>query len=270
MNAPHDETLLRIADSARHRVEALKLATPGFRLRERLGSARPAGRLERALRRGAPAGPLRLLCELARAMPARGVLQADPDPAAFARLCEAGGAAAISIVTEPDHYGGNPAWAESARRATGLPILLDDFVVDPYQLLEAAVHGADGVRLIAALFSDVQLQVMVSEARMRGLDALVEVHDRAELQRALKAGATLVGIGDDALRHAGARAGGTADLLAAVPPLVTAVAGIRLERPGDLAALRGTRCDAVLAGEVLAASSDPAAALAALQTAARG
>jgi len=156
------------------------------------------------------------------------------------------------------------------RRATTLPVMLDDFVVDTYQLLEAAVRGADGVRFVAALFSDVQLQVMVSEARMLGLDALVEVHDAAGLQRALKAGATLVGMGDDDLRHAGVDAAGVPALLAAVPPLVTAVAAVRIGAPADLGALRATRCDAVLVGETLAASPDPAAALAGLAAAARG
>jgi indole-3-glycerol phosphate synthase len=260
----------RIADSRRRQIEAQKLALPGFRLRERLGPVRPAGRLERALRRGGAANPLRLLCEIKRASPSKGVLRADLDPAAMARIYEQAGAAAISVVTEPDSFQGDPGWVDIVRSTTALPVLLKDFVVDPYQLLDAAVRGADGALLIAALTSDVELQVLVSAARMLGLDALVEVHDRAELERALKAGATLVGINNRDLDTFEVNLGTAIELLPAVPSLVTAVAESGIARPADLARLRETRCDAVLMGEVLMTSPDPAGTLATLAAAARG
>ena len=262
--------LSRIADDRRRRVETLKLAVPGFRLRERLGMPRPAGRLERALRRGPAAAPLRLLCEIKRASPSKGLLRAEVDPAAIARLYEQGGAAAVSVVTEPDHFLGDPAWVDAVRAAVGLPILLKDFVVDEYQLLDAAARGADGVLLLAALVSDVELQVLVSGARLLGLDPLVEVHDATELQRAVKAGATLVGINNRDLRTFAVDPATALGLLPLVPPLVTAVAESGLSSPADLAALRATRCDAALMGEVLMTSPDPAATLATLAAAARG
>jgi indole-3-glycerol phosphate synthase len=137
-------------------------------------------------------------------------------------------------------------------------------------MLDAAVRGADGVLLIAALLSDVQLQVMTSEARMLGLDPLVEVHDQAELQRALKAGATLVGINNRDLRTFEVSLSTALDLMPAVPPLVTAVAESGISTPSDLARLRATRCDAVLVGEALMTSPDPAGTLASLAAAARG
>ncbi len=270
MSPPDRDLLRRIADSARGRVAALKTATPGYRLRERLGVARPVGRLERALRRGGADGPLRLLCELARVAPAGGAAWADPDPVRFARLCQEGGAAALALVTEPDFYRGDADWVAAARGATSLPVLLDDVVVDAWQLLDAAVRGADGVRLVAELFTDVELQVLVSEARMLGLDPLVEVRDRAALARALKAGATLVGMGDDPVRHPGADPAALPDLLGAVPPLVTAVCTPSPVTRAALADLRVTRADAVLVGEALAAAPDAGAALAALAAAARG
>ena len=262
--------LARIAADRRRRVEELKSRTPAFRLRERLEAARGRGRLERALRRGGTAGPLRLLCEIKRASPSKGVLRADLDPVAMARLYEAGGASAISIVTEPDHFQGDPAWVDAVRPVTRLPILLKDFVVDAYQILDAAVRGADGVLLLAALLSDVQLQILISDARQHGLDALVEVHDAAELKTAVRAGATLLGINNRDLRTFEVDLDTSVRLLPMVPPLVTAVAESGLSSPADLGRLRSTRCDAVLMGEVFMTSPDPAAALAALAAAARG
>ena len=265
-----NDSLLRVAAARRIRVEALKLETPGFRLRESLAAIRPGGRLERALRRGARTNPLRLLCGIRRAKSPQSVRDAGPDPVALARLFDAGGAAALAVSTEPERDGGDLAWVGAVRAACALPVLLDDVVVDEYQVLDAAVRGADGVLLIAALHSDVQLQVLTSRTRLLGMDPLVEVRDETDLKRALKAGTTLVGLGSrepDAAMDARAAA---LALLPQVPPLVTAVAWSDGWEPVDLERLRGTRCDAVLAGEGLVANPDPAGALAALASAARG
>jgi indole-3-glycerol phosphate synthase len=271
--APADrpvDLLTRIVDDRRRSIEHLKRVTPRHVLRARLGAARPDGRLERALRRGAVTAPLRLLCEIKRASPSRGTLNDGVDPVAMAKVYEAGGAAALSIVTEPDHFRGDLAWVDAVRAVTALPILVKDFVVDPWQLTDAAVRGADGVLLIAALLSDVQLQILITEARLIGLDALVEVHEPPELIRALRAGATLVGINNRSLRTFEVDLERSFVLLPAIPPLVTSVAESGLSRPEHLARLRGTRCDAVLMGEVFMTSPDPAATLASLAAAARG
>ena len=262
--------LARIADDRRRRVAALQLATPGHVLRGRLGNAAPAGRLERALRRGGAAGPLRLVCEIKRASPSKGVLNATIDPVVMARTYEAGGAAAISVVTEPDHFGGDLAWMNDIRAVTRLPLLLKDFVLDSYQLLDAAARGADAVLLIVAMHSEVALQRLVTEARLLGLDALVEVHTRDELTVAVRAGGTLIGINNRDLNTFQVELGTSIDLLPHVPPLVTAVAESGLSGPEDLARLRATRCDAVLMGEVFMTSADPAATLQRLAEAARG
>ena len=263
------DVLARIADDRRRSIEALKLKTPGYVLRTRLPATRPAGRLERALRRGHPAGPLRLLCEVKRASPSRGVLNATVDPAAMAKLYEAGGAAAVSIVTEPDHFGGDLAWIDAARAATRLPILLKDFVFDSYQVIDAAVRGADGVLLIKALLSEVILQRLITEARLLGLDALVEVHTLDELTVAVRAGATLLGINNRDLHTFEVNLETSIELLPRVPPLVTAVAESGISTPEDLIRLKTTRCDAVLMGEVFMTSADPAATLQRLAEAAR-
>lgn len=262
--------LERIAGDRRRRIDEMAARVPAYVLRERLGNAPPAGRLERALRRGGPEGPLKLLCEVKRASPSRGVLKADVDPVAMAKLYAEGGATAISLVTEPDHFQGDVAWLDQVRPEVTVPLLLKDFVIDSYQLLDAAARGADGVLLLAALLSEIQMQRFVGEAKLLGLDALVEVHDDTELHRALRSGATLVGINNRDLHTFEVDPGTSIRLLPHVPPMVTAVAESGLSRPEDLARLRATRCDAVLMGEVFMTSADPAATLRTLAAAARG
>ena len=270
MSASGTDFLARIADDRRRRVEEARGATPAHVLRERLAPTLPAGRLERALRRGGPAGPLRMLCEVKRASPSKGVLRDDVDPVAMTRLYQDGGAAAVSLVTEPDHFLGDPVWVDRVRPGCALPILMKDFVVDSYQVLDAAARGADAVLLLAALLSETQIQRYVTEARLLGLDALVEVHDADELHRALQAGATLVGINNRSLRTFEVDLETSLRLLPGLPAHVTAVAESGLSRPEDLARLRASRCDAVLMGEVFMTSADPAATLSLLAAAARG
>jgi len=264
------DRLARIADDRRRRIEDLKLHTPGHVLKSRLGPPRPGGRLERALRRARPADPLKLLCEFKRASPSRGMLNEAADPVAMAGIYERGGATAISVVTEPDHFHGSLEWLDQVRAVTRLPLLLKDFVFDSWQLLDAAVRGADGVLLIASLLSDVQLQRLIGEAKLLGLDPLVEVHDRDELARALRAGATIVGVNNRDLHTFEVRLETSLELMPFVPTMIAAVAESGLSTPDDLARLRATRCDAVLMGEVFMTSADPARTLEQLQAAARG
>lgn len=271
MNAEaRTDFLARIVDTRRARVAEMERRMPGYELRARLPSPTAAGRLERALRRGNAEAPIHLLCEVKRASPSKGVLRDDVDPVAMARRYETGGAAAVSLVTEPDFFRGDPAWVNQVRPAVKLPILMKDFVVDTYQLLDAAARGADAVLLLASVLSEIQTQRLISEARLLGLDALVEVHDEEELQRSLRAGATIVGINNRDLRTFEVSLETSLRLLPMVPPLVTAVAESGLSTPEDLARLRATRCDAVLIGEAFMTSDDPAATLARLRAAAEG
>jgi indole-3-glycerol phosphate synthase len=188
----------------------------------------------------------------------------------MATLYQRAGASAISLVTEPDHFRGDPEWVDQVRPAIALPILMKDFVIDSYQILDAAARGADAVLLLASLISEVQMQRFITEARLLGLDSLVEVHDADELRRSVWAGATLIGINNRDLRTFEVRLGTSIELLPLVPPLVTAVAESGITTPEDLQRLRPTRCDAVLIGERLVTSPDPAATLASLLAAARG
>jgi indole-3-glycerol phosphate synthase len=264
------EFLDRIADDRRRRVAQMKLETPPHELRARLAPGRPNGRLERALRRGGASQPVKLLCEVKRASPSKGLLNERLDPLELARIYATGGAAAISLVTEPDHFQGELAWMDLIRPEVSLPLLLKDFVVDSYQLLDAAVRGADGVLLLATLLSETELQRLVGEAKRLGLDPLVEVHSEVELHASLRAGATLVGINHRDLRTFELDMTLAERLLPLVPELVTAVAESGLSTPEQIVRLRETRCDAVLMGEVFAISRDPAATLVTLAAAARG
>jgi indole-3-glycerol phosphate synthase len=267
---PAADFLSRIVDDRRRRIAEAERQVPGHVLRARLRTIRPAGRLERALRRGGAAAPLRLICEVKRASPSKGLLRADVDPLAMSRIYADGGAAAISLVTEPDHFQGDPAWIDAVRPHVALPLLLKDFVVDSYQLLDAAVRGADAVLLLATVLSEVQLQRLIGEARLLGLDTLVEVHDEGELTRAVRAGATILGINNRDLHTFEVELGTSFRLLPLVPRLATAVAESGLSSPDDLRRLRETRCDAVLIGEAFMTSEDPAATLARLRSAAAG
>lgn len=262
--------LARIVADRRRRVAESRARETEAALEARLPDRPAAGRLAAALRRPTPADALRLLCEVKRASPSRGMLDAKVDPVAMARRYESAGAAAVSLVTEPDHFLGDPAWMDAVRPHVRLPLLLKDFVVERYQLLDAAARGADAVLLLAAVLEPAELRRLVTEADALGLDALVEIHETAELEAALTAGARIVGINNRSLRTFEVDLGTSVALLPHLPPHVVAVAESGLSRPADLLRLRETRCDAVLMGEVFMTSPDRDATLATLAAAARG
>lgn len=264
------DVLARIAADRRARIEVLKHERPEAAMRATLAPPRAHGRLERALRRDGPSGALRLLCEVKRASPSRGVLREDVDPVAQAKLYAAGGAAAISLVTEPDHFRGELAWMDRVRPAVGVPLLLKDFVIDSWQIVDAAARGADAVLLLAALLARDAIAAHLATARALGLDALVEVHDDDELETALGAGARIVGINNRNLHTFEVDLRTSLRLLPSIPPDIVAVAESGLSSAADLARLRDSRCDAVLMGEVFMTSSDPARTLSELEAAARG
>lgn len=262
--------LADIARDRRRRVGEMKLERPEAALRAQLAPDRAPGRLERALHRPAPAAPLQLLCEVKRASPSKGVLHANVDPVATAQVYERGGAAAVSLVTEPDHFQGDPRWMDQVRPTVALPLLLKDFVIDRYQLLDAAARGADAVLLLAALLDAARMAELIAEARTLALDCLVEVHDGDEMEAALSAGARIVGINNRSLHTFVVDLGTSIELLPRIPADRIAVAESGLSRPEDLLRLRETRCDAVLMGEVFMTSADPTATLASMRAAARG
>lgn len=208
---------------------------------------------------------LGVIAEIKRRSPSRGDLLADLDPAALGAAYEAGGATCLSVLTDREFFGGSPADLRAARAAVGVPVLRKDFTVVAADVCDARLMGADAVLLIAAALDDAELADLHALAGDVGLDALVEVHDEAELDRALAVGATLVGVNQRdlvtfAVDHERAvRVGG------ALPAGVVRVAESGVRGPADAAALAAAGFDAVLVGESLVTSGDPAAAVAALR-----
>jgi indole-3-glycerol phosphate synthase len=206
-------------------------------------------------------GAIRVIAEHKRRSPSRGAIREDLAPADVARRYEAAGAAALSVLTDEPFFGGQLGHLVEARAATELPVLRKDFVLDPWQICEARSSGADAVLLIVAALSDGELRQLLAEARALDVDALVEVHDRGELERALGAGARLVGVNNRDLRTLAVSLETSLALASRIPDDVVAVAESGIKSGQDLKRLRDAGFDACLVGEHLMASPDPGAAL---------
>ena len=218
----------------------------------------PGGRFEAAI--GQP-GRINVIAECKRRSPAKGVLRADYDPVAIATGYAAAGAAAISVLTEPTFFDGALAHLEAVRAATDLPLLRKDFIISDYQLLEARASGADAVLLIVAALEHNALGALHASARALGLDVLVEVHDADELDRALAAGARVVGVNNRNLRTLAVDVRASETLIARMPPTVIAVSESGLTTGAELQRLRSLGYRAFLIGERLVATERPAVAL---------
>jgi indole-3-glycerol phosphate synthase len=204
---------------------------------------------------------LAVVAEVKRRSPSKGDLAADLDPAALAQAYEQGGATCLSVLTDAEFFGGSPDDLRAARAATRLPVLRKDFTVSPADVCDARIIGADAVLLIAAALDDDELADLHTLALDIGLDALVEVHDEAELDRALAAGAHLVGVNQRDLVTFEVDDERAVRVGAAIPPTVVRVAESGVRGPDDAAALAAAGFDAVLVGELLVTSRDPAAAV---------
>ena len=240
---------------------------------------RPLDSLIRAAGSTAPARPFRaelagpgfsVIAEVKRRSPSAGTLSADLRPASLARAYEAGGAAALSVLTDAEFFGGTPADLASARSACSLPVLRKDFTVSEADVCDARLMGADAVLLIVAALSDDELARFRALAAGMGMAALVEVHSEAELDRALAAGADLVGVNRRDLRTFEVDRGLAERLVIRIPPGVIAVAESGVRDAGDAAELAACGYNAVLVGETLVRSADPAGVIRSLRSADRG
>jgi indole-3-glycerol phosphate synthase len=202
-----------------------------------------------------------VIAEFKRRSPSAGALSERPDLRAVVSAYERGGASALSVLTEGPHFDGSLDDLRAARAACDLPILRKDFIVDPYQLHEACVAGADAVLLIVAALDPVQLAELHEQARALGLDVLIEVHDHAELQRALAVGAELIGVNNRDLRDFSVDLERTARLLPEIPDDVVVVSESGIHSAEQLRSLQAAGVHAVLVGETLMRAPDPAAAL---------
>jgi indole-3-glycerol phosphate synthase len=240
-------------------------ATRPLGLLERQAADAPAPRgFIAALERRLTTRSYALIAEIKRASPSRGLIRADFAPADLARAYARGGAACLSVLTDEPYFQGRGEHLEAARAAVELPILRKDFLLDPWQMVEARVLGADAILLIMAALTDAEAASLEAAALRWGMDVLVEVHDRDELARALRLKTRLIGINNRNLSSLKVDLGVTEALAAAVPADRLLVSESGLRRPADLArmAQAGARC--FLVGESLMAEADVEAATRAL------
>ncbi|HEY6131780.1 MAG TPA: indole-3-glycerol phosphate synthase TrpC [Halioglobus sp.] len=216
----------------------------------------PRGFLQ-ALRQKAASGAPAVIAEIKKASPSQGVIRADFHPAQIALSYEEGGASCLSVLTDQDFFQGCDAYLERARSACELPVLRKDFTVDPYQVVEARAIGADAVLLIVAALADDQMRELAQTAIEMGLDVLVEVHDRAELERALELPTQMIGINNRDLHSFETRLETTLDLLPHIPPdrLVVTESGIHTTT--DVAMMRAANVQAFLVGEAFMRAAEP-------------
>lgn len=205
-----------------------------------------------------------LIAEIKKASPSKGLIRADFDPPAHARAYEAGGAACLSVLTDERYFQGADEYLVAARAACALPVLRKDFMVDPWQVAEARALGADAVLIIVAALSDDQMTEIEAAAIEHGLDALIEVHDARELDRALRLQSRLIGVNNRDLRDFSVDFARTYELVRHAPPGCTFVAESGLTTHADLCAMaeHGVRC--FLVGEALMRHKDVEAATRAL------
>lgn len=235
-------------------------------LREQCADLPPTRGFKRALSPHPPttpplpsegAGAPRLIAEVKKASPSKGVIRADFDPVAIARAYEQGGASCLSVLTDETYFQGNLSYLSAIRAAVALPLLRKDFVLDPIQIYEARLAGADAILLIVAcLPSPARLAELRHVAESLGMDALVEVHDAAELTLAAESGATLIGVNNRDLHTFTLSLETTARLVPLFPPGAIAVAESGIFTPADVAFVREAGAHAILVGESLMREND--------------
>ena len=256
MNQETEDLLSRLVLEARQDLQRRRYLMDSSRFEEIVAAYQPRDFL------GALRQPrLAVIAEMKQRTPSMGVLAEDYRPADIAHAYGDGGAAAISVLTHMAGFGGRPEHIRMVRAATSLPILRKDFVTDPYEVAEARACGADAVLLIVAALGPRQLRDLVAVSQSRGVAALVEVHDEAEMSAALEAGARAVGVNHRDLRTFEVDLGLTGRLRKLVPKEVVLVAESGIHTADDARRMREAGADAILVGEALMRATDPAAAI---------
>ena len=260
------DVLAEICAEKRAHVARRKAALPEAALRAQLVAAPPLRPFAAALESRATQGRYGLIAEIKKASPSRGLIRADFDPPKLAQAYQAGGATCLSVLTDTPYFQGNDDDLRAARAACNLPVLRKDFILDPYQIVESRVLGADCILLIMAALDDATARELASAADELGLDVLVEVHDRAELDRALRLDARLIGINNRDLKTFVTDLAVTEALAPRVPKdrIVIAESGIFIH--ADLTRLAASGVGALLVGESLMRQANVTEATRALLT----
>jgi indole-3-glycerol phosphate synthase len=255
------DLLRRILETKREEVAALQHAVSRREIEARARAAAPARDFVGAIRAKRAAGRTAVIAEIKRASPSKGLLRADFDPAAIARAYEGAGAACLSVLTDAAYFQGAPAHLVAARAACALPALRKDFMIDPYQVLEARALGADCILLIVAALAPAAMAALEALALDLGMAVLVEVHDAVELEQALALKTPLLGINNRDLRSFETRLETTLDLLPRIPADRIVVTESGIGSPADVERMRAHGVGAFLVGEAFMRAPDPGEAL---------
>jgi indole-3-glycerol phosphate synthase len=247
----------RILESRRAAVEHRKSVLPETALKYGAKAALPIRDFAAALSRKS----LNIIAELKPASPSRGVIRDPFDPIALSQSLAAAGAAALSVLTEPEFFGGSLKNMRDARKEISAPVLRKDFIFDSWQVWESRANDADSFLLIVAVLDDRLLRELIAMGRQLGMEPLVEVHAKAELDRALAAEASIIGVNNRDLKTLDVRVETSLELIDLIPDDRIAVAESGLSTNADLVRLRNAGFDAFLIGEHLMRADDPAAAL---------